>query len=275
VNLPGSVARELNGRPADFFLFSPLYTGSSVTGYRPTGEFEGGQLTLGDAMAISGAAVNPQLGYKTNRLLGFALTLFNARLGLWVENPRNVRRMGGQGISATFWQFCLFLELFSLADEKRLYVNVSDGGHVDNTGLYELLRRRCATIILSDASSDTEHGFDDLAGLIRRARIDLGIQIDIDCSPLIPDPATGLAGSHVAKGTIAYPDRGKGTQTGTLWLTKTTVTTNDPVDIKEYRIATGTFPNQSTIDQFFDEAQFESYRELGYRAGKELSKAMA
>ena len=32
------------------------------------------------------------------------------------------------------------------------------------------------------------------------------------------------------------------------------------------------FPQQSTLDQWFDEAQFESYRKLGYLIGRQLLK---
>lgn len=270
VNLPGSHATELRGRLADHFLFSPLYCGSAITGYVETTFMERSRLTLATAMAISGAAANPQLGFKTNRALAFVLAVFNARLGVWAENPGYRPRFPKAGARARFWPYYLLLELFSLADERRAYVDISDGGHTDNLGMTELLRRRCKVIIASDASADPGYHFEDLGNVIRKARIDLGVQIRIDTGPLVPDPKTGRSAAHVVIGEIEYPN-GANPIIGTLIYSKAALGKDDPPDLQEFKSGHAAFPNESTFNQFFDEDHFESYRELGYRSGKELA----
>lgn len=139
------------------------------------------------------------------------------------------------------------------------YVCLSDGGHFDNMGLYELIRRRCTFIILSDAEEDQDATCEGLANAIRRCRIDFGTDIHIDTTEI-----TGLKKSHVVRGDIRYPGDNK--PSGTLIYIKTVVTGDELPDIKEYHAKNKTFPNQSTSDQFFDETQFESYRLLGYHS---------
>lgn len=272
VNLPGSQAPELRGRAADFFLLSPLYCGSRVTGYVPTEMFERSRIGLATAMAISGAAANPQLGFKTNRALAFVMAVFDARLGVWCQNPKFVTAAGIGAARPRFWPFYLLLELWSAATEQHAHVNLSDGGHTDNLGVYELLRRRCSTIIVSDASADPGYGFEDLANVLRKARIDLGIQITLETRDLVPGASGAASSQHVVVGDIIYPGVSGPPDTGKLILTKPAVLASDPQDLREYQRAHPTFPHQATINQFFEEDQFESYRELGYQAGKELAK---
>ena len=102
-------------------------------------------------MAISGAAANPQYGLRTNRSAAFLFGLLNARVGVWMDNPR---RTTGKRPWTPHWPMYLFFDLFSATTERRRLVNVSDGGHIENLGVYELLKRRCSLIVASDASAD-------------------------------------------------------------------------------------------------------------------------
>ena len=106
-------------------------------------------------------------------------------------------------------------------------------------------------------------------GAIDPCEIDLGVQIEIDLSPVKPDSKTGLSTSHVAIGDIHYPPSSDEVETGKIIYVKTSLCSGDPTDLHEYKHLHPSFPHESTADQLFDEAQFESYRELGYRAGKQ------
>jgi|GEM_PF-2419061 len=46
-----------------------------------------------------------------------------------------------------------------------------------------------------------------------------------------------------------------------------------PADLICYKKAHISFPDQSTADQFFDEKQFEAYRELGYLIAEQMTDA--
>ncbi len=271
VNLAGSQDPALRHRKGDFFLFSPLFCGSTATTYRKTKDYEWNRVKLASAMAISGAAVNPQQGYGTNPALAFLMTLLNVRLGVWYRNPRDEpHRLRG---SRTFWPYYLLQELLSLANEERHLISLSDGGHIENLGVYELLRRRCRVIIASDASADPESTFQDLGNLVRLARIDRATYFRLDRTPLIPKHPDRLADAHFVTGDITY--EGKGRSVGRLYYVKPVLTSDDPVDLQAYRKRNDKFPHEPTTDQFFDEAQFESYRELGYRSGRAMAEAIA
>jgi hypothetical protein len=294
VNLPGSRRVELRGRRAEPFLISPLYTGSRVTNYAPTAQYEGGRVNLASAMAVSGAAANPSYGRATRPTIAFLMALLNVRLGTWVANPRHWRAppakdeaLGARARHQAsrlarpltrLWPLYLMKELLGRLDERGRSINVSDGGHVENLGAYELLRRRCALVIASDAGADPDVSFGDLANLMRMARIDFGIQILIEPEELRParregaledDPARALSRRHAITGRILYPACGaEPAFEGTLVYTKSSLLETDPADLLEYKRSHPDFPHEPTSDQFFDEAQFEAYRELGYQCGR-------
>lgn len=269
VNLPGSETLDLRGRRADFFLLSPFYCGSRVTGYVRTRDFETDRLNLASAMAVSGAATNPQYGSRTNPALAFLLALLNVRLGVWTHNPRYPYRPSRWLRQAMkFWPWYFLKELLSLADQRSRFVGLSDGGHIENLGAYELLRRRCRLIVASDAGADPSCVFEDLGNLLRKARIDLGVRIDVDPRSLAPRGWRGLSGAHAVRGTIRYATPDAAGQEGVLIYVKSALVEGDVPDLHEYRRGHPSFPHEATSDQFFDEAQFESYRELGYQSGK-------
>ncbi len=260
------------------FIFTPRYCGFSNLGiegsndsYRPTCEYakEGG-LAIGTPLSISGAAVSPNWGYHTSPTVAFLLTVFNVRLGWWLGNPaRDKWQRTGPSTGLLY----LATELFGFANANRRYVYLSDGGHFDNMGLYELVRRRCRFIIVCDGEEDHAYTFGGIGSAIRQCRADFGVEIDIDFDGLRPHEGR-RSRRHCAIGRIYYPASAKGPETcrrpmaGTLVYIKSTLTGDEPADVAEYAARTPEFPHQTTADQFFDESQFESYRRLGYHIGK-------
>lgn len=221
-----------------------------------SGESLASSLTLGSAIAISGAAVNPNMGYHSSPAVTFLLTLFDARLGWWLPNPSHVMRPRAD--SSPFFGRWLIAEMLGRTHDGGKYVHLSDGGHFENLGLYELVRRRCHFIVSVDAAADPARAFADLGNAVQKCRVDFGVDIRIDVSALRPQ-ANGLAQRSCAVGSIDYPDGSR----GTLLYLKPTLTGDEPTDIQHYASAHASFPHEPTSDQFFDEAQFESYRRLG------------
>ncbi len=270
-------------RMAESFILTPLYCGSKTTGYRATSvrrgdltsaEVEpderdlpadtelpgfGGSIRLGTAISVSGAAASPNAGYHSSPLVTILLTVFNARLGLWFGNPaRDSWRKSGPG-------FALYLvdELLGRTTDQGKYVYLSDGGHFENLGVYELVRRRCRYIIMSDAGADPDSAFWYLGGLVRKCREDFGVRIELDISPLLKPDRSSVTPWHCVVGKIHYADVDEGAAPGTLIYVKPTLTGDEPSDVRNYVVDHPKFPHESTADQFFSESQFESYRVLG------------
>ncbi len=291
LNMQGESAGALRWRNSDFFVFSKRWCGGPHTEYCLTEQLEyfAPDVHLGSAMAVSAAAAAPNMGSYTSGFLVMLMTLLNVRLGLWVPSPRRLRRMGELGMIGSgerigdrlqrWWLqlknrpsgYYLVNEMASRLDASGPYVNLSDGGHLENTGAYELLRRRCRFIIIGDAESDPEMQFGSLATLMRYASIDLGIEIEIDPGPLRLRKDKTSKG-HWAVGKIHYPAAagGKDRETGILLYVKTSVVGNESEIIREYRARHNDFPQESTADQVFEEDQFEAYRALGYHIGNAL-----
>ena len=268
VNVPASKNPELRGRSSDFFIFSRNYCGSRLTGYFPTKEWESqdGHLDLGTAMAISGAAAAPNMGTLTSPRYTFLLAVLNIRLGYWLRTPRQTfcglsTLLGFPGL------LYYFRELTCRMSEKTLSQNLSDGGHIENLGGYELLRRRCKYIIIIDGEADPEHTFGGLLNLTRMARIDLGVEIKPSLAELRLDEKR-LTKSHFSLSKIDYPNGGK----GLLLYIKSSMTGNEEEFLKKFRADNPAFPHQSTADQIFSEEQFEAYRALGEHIGHDLFK---
>lgn len=293
VILSGSERKEYRTRGGDNFILSPLFCGSDATGYQRTEQYMRNRMTLPTAMAISGAAVNPNSGVggqgvTRNFWVSMLLSLLNVRLGYWVRRPEQL-----SGPRWTIWlkQFVLFVAqgkslhpdfynpgLSSMMKgggrEDAYYVELSDGGHFDNTALYELVRRRLDVIVISDASADPDFTFADLGNAIERVRVDFGAQIrfgdpDFDIAGLIPKSGEnlimrekfGIARRGYAIGTIAYDPE----HVGIILYIKPTMVAGLPGDVYAYRAAHAEFPHQPTSNQFFEENQLEAYRELGFQ----------
>jgi hypothetical protein len=251
-------------RSSDRFLLSPLYCGSSRTLYRPTKEYMADKLQLGTAMAISGAAVSPVMGsVSPTAALSMLLTILNVRLGFWAPTPNKPR---WREESASLWPFYLLFEMTSQTNELASYCYLTDGGHFDNTGLYSLIERGCRNIVLADCGADAKPCFEDLGTAIRRCRIDFGTTIDIDLTPAMKTKPDDRQPFLV--GRITYHPRhaaalGMDEPSGVLIVLKPTVGPGDTADVRQYALQNATFPQHVTTDQWFDEAQFESYRQLG------------
>ena len=262
-------------RKATSFTASPLFCGSWNLGYRLSSEYGSSQgvgksISLGTAMAVSGAAASPNMGYHSTPAVTFLLAFFNVRLGWWLGNP------GPDGAN-TFNQSCpriavrpLLAETFGLTDANSPYVYLYDGGHFENLGLYEMVLRRCHCIVVSDASCDSARSFTDLGNAIRKIRIDQGIDIDINPELLRGEAGGRLSRAHYALGIIRYDRVDHGAPPGLLIYLKPSLTGDEPADVTEYADCHDEFPHEPTADQFFDESQFESYRSLGAHVVEEV-----
>ncbi|HKB78521.1 MAG TPA: patatin-like phospholipase family protein [Thermoanaerobaculia bacterium] len=263
LNLVSSEKLAWQERKAASFTISPLHCGSDILGYRPSARYahtpDGFGITLGTAMAVSGAAVSPNMGYHTSPALSFLLTLFNVRLGWWLGNPRRPHYVASGPDSSLV---TILAEATGHTNENSRWVYLSDGGHFDNLGLYEMVRRRCHTIVVSDAGRDPKATFEDLGNAIRKIRIDLGIPITVDDMKIHPrEPRR--PGSYFAIGTIHYGVVDDGAPNGVLVYLKPSIYGQEPIDIRNYAAQNSEFPHEATSDQWFTESQFESYRALG------------
>ncbi len=255
-------------RKAISFTSSPLHSGSYCVGYRPSSEYGGPAgkgISLGTAVAISGAAASPNMGYHSSPVVTFLLTLFNVRLGWWLGNPGPCGDRTYADANPQFAILPIVEEAFGLTSKDRPYVYLSDGGHFENLALYEMILRRCRTIVLSDAGCDEKFAFEDLGNAVRKIRIDLGVPIEFPTLSISADAATS---SHFAVGTIRYSlvdvVDGQPAPDGTIIYLKPSLCGDEPTDVRNYASSHRSFPHESTADQWFSESQFESYRVLGY-----------
>jgi hypothetical protein len=289
INLVGGKNLAWQKRKAASFAFTPEYCGFEyrndepqrdggearpVSAYAPTFAHAGDpqSLTMGLALATSGAAASPNMGYHSSPTLSFLMTVFNVRLGWWLRNPRKPHVWSNEKNRLSLRE--LLYELGGLTTDDKDWVYLSDGGHFENLGIYELVRRRCRFIIACDAGQDGDVTFEDLGNAIEKCRTDFGVNIEIDLSML--RPVDGRSGRHCAVGEIHYerlPDRdsdGLPLPTGTLVYIKTSLTGDESADVLRYAAQHPAFPHESTSDQFFDESQFESYRTLGYHVTRDV-----
>ena len=268
LSLVGGSDLAMSQRPAENFVMSRYACGSARTGYRCTAEYMSGELSLATAVAISGAAVSPNMGSKTpSAALALFLSLFNLRLGFWAPTPSG-RRWNEP--YARLWPFYVLRETLSNTGQIGTYCYLTDGGHFDNTGLYALVERGCRYIVVCDCGADPKLGFEDIGVAIRRCRIDFGAEIDLSINRFIDKSAT-----HVVWGTITYQQAHlemlrfpQAAAHGVIAWIKPAVAADDAVDVQQYRRANTDFPQQSTADQWYDESQFESYRRLGYESAR-------
>lgn len=253
-------------RKAAPFAVTPMHAGSYYLGFRESRDYGGKDgISLGTATAISGAAVSPSMGYTSSPITALLLTLFNVRLGWWLGNP-------GVAGSATYPMAepvsplrPLLSEALGLTDDQSPYVYLSDGGHFENMGVFEMVLRRCRLIVASDAGADPDYQFEDLGNAVRKIRIDLGIPIEFGEMPIRRGSAADdRSGRYCAIGRIRYSCvDGEGAPDGVLVCFKPVLRGDEPRDVLHYAVRNEPFPQESTGDQFFGESQFESYRQLG------------
>ena len=292
VNLVGGKTLAWQNRKAASFTMSPLYCGSwAVKGYRRSNGYCFGtsskkSLRLGTAMAISGAAANPNMGYYSSSIVTFLMSMVNIRLGWGLGNTgapgadKDVivwnRRVVWRTESPSIAVWPLINETLGRTDETKHFLNVSDGGHFENLALYEMVLRRCRLIILSDGAADFDFKFGEIANAIQKCKVDLGVDIRLLGSMNIRARGTkeegGLKRSRFALAEITYPEKdGDKNLKGWLLYTRPTYYAQaEPRDIMNYADSNPKFPHQSTGDQMYDEKQFEAYRGLGFLTMMEI-----
>ncbi|MBA2303817.1 MAG: patatin-like phospholipase family protein [Acidobacteria bacterium] len=273
LNLVGGDNLAWQQRRAEPFSVSPLHCGCFRLGYRRARDYGGDDgISIGTAVAISGAAASSNMGYyTTSPVLSMILTLFNVRLGWWLGNPgpagaRTYRRQSPRYSIAP-----ILAEAFGLTDDKNKYVYLSDGGHFENLALYEMVLRRCKIIVVSDGGADENYQLNDLGNAIRKIRIDLGVPIEFVDTPIWSntldaaerDEQRQRRGLYWAIGQIRYSCVDLGAEDGILLYVKPAVYGQEPQDVLHYKRSHKAFPHETTADQAFDEPQFESYRTLG------------
>lgn len=273
------------GRRVTSFTFSPYAIGGPLVGGVPTAIFERAfdgdrcarDVTLLAAVAMSGAAVAPSMGKMSRRSLTFLMALANVRLGVWVPNPGWVMRStrAGRRAFGRARPIYLYRELLGRNRVDGRYLFVTDGGHYENLGLVELLRRGCTHVYCFDASGGDP--MCQLGDAIALARSELGVEIEIDPADLRSRPLAGAGGGgsgddsidvpevaakDAVRGTISYPNG----RVGTLVYATNVVTSESPWDVHAHRQGNTDFPRNSTADQLYTDQRFESYRVLGNRA---------
>jgi hypothetical protein len=210
-------------------------------------------------MALSGAAVSPNWGYHSSPITSFIMMMFNVRLGAWLGNPEHEATWLKEGPRSSFRMFVQ--EALGWTDDRQPWIYLSDGGHFDNLGIYEMIRRRCRTILAVDSTADPNCSFADLGALIHKAFIDFGVSIDFGEINLHKRSESQRSGVYAALATIHYPP--ENSPPGTLIYIKPSFYGSEPADVRAYAAANADFPHESTLDQWFSETQFESYRALG------------
>jgi hypothetical protein len=276
-------------RKATNYVSTPLHTGGHLVGYRdsrlvasdmsvldrrrieravgPDKELlanGANGMTLGTAMAISGAAASPNWGYHSSPAISFIMMLFNVRLGWWLGNPgrtgRHWLKSGPTGNSLG-----LFLqEAFGKTSDREKYIYLSDGGHFDNLGLYEMIRRRCRHIIVCDASQDPDCTLEDLGRALRQVSVDFGVAVNFNDINLRKRGAELDNGVYCAMAEIDYPEtENENVGKCRLIYIKPGLYRDVPADVRAFAAENAKFPHDSTANQWFTESQFESYRALG------------
>ncbi len=268
-------------------LLYPAETELETVAYGPldidTTEYEGivgtrrrRDITLSAAVAMSGAAIAPSMGKMTRAPYRFLLALTNVRLGVWLPNPANMPAGcssddgGGGRLPANPRQVRLLYEVTGRHRVRSKFLYVTDGGHIENLGLLELLRRRCTTIVCLDAAGGSTTRFSTLGEAIALAASELNVTVEID--PAVMGAQTdGVNDCDHVTGTIHYPD---GT-TGTLVYGKALITAGSPWDVRAYGTKDPQFPVHPTTDQLFSGETFDAYQALGRCVGRACAAAVA
>ncbi|MBA2312086.1 MAG: hypothetical protein H0V97_04700 [Actinobacteria bacterium] len=293
-------ARTAPGRNAVTFTFEPDRVGGPEVGYIPTRHYEqvlgksrSEDITLPAAVAISGAALSPSMGHMTKRSLTFLLALVNARLGVWLPNPRLAAERHLREAVATassedpdagdfevkVWRrpkprfTWLWREMRGRNSGDGRFLYVTDGGHWENLGLVELLRRGCTKIYCFDAAGDQEETFFTIGEAIALARSELGVEIDLKPELIRPNEGSKYSATDHVYGTFRYPDPSG--REGSIVFAKAAVTEDAPWDVRAYKERDPAFPHHNLLAQMFADRTFESYRKLGYFTGCKAIATMA
>jgi hypothetical protein len=267
--------RKLASRGGDSFVITPMYVGSNATGWERTARYmlKNGPLSLASAVAASGAALDSNAAYvgvgvTRDRLISITLMLLNLRLGMWAgrpssapagrfsHEPNHITPAFRYGMTRTGYT------------KDSPFVELSDGGHFDNLGIYELVRRKLSIILVVDGEEDPSTAMPALFSVVQRVKDDFQAVIDVDKSldDLIPYKIKGYPkGARFVKfpffvAPISYHDGTK----GLLIYIKLSLTQELGFEARGYRAQNADFPHQSTADQFFSPDQIDAYLQVGY-----------
>ncbi len=276
------------------FVFSPSEIGGPLVGGMATSDYEQAiarsglrngkrpkiphrDISMLAAVAVSGAAIAPSMGKMTKAPLRFLMALGNVRLGVWLPNPRIVaqgqwraldrRRFAAQANPRPLY---LVRELLGRNSLNSRFLYVSDGGHYENLGLVELLRRGCTEIYCFDAAGGSVQTYSTLGEAIALARTEARVEIDLKPTILRGDGSLA-AGTHVV-GTFHYLDDPE--RKGRIVYVKTGVTEDAPWDVRAFGEKDTKFPVHPTFEQLYTGERFEAYRVLGAHAASKAVAAM-
>ena len=237
---------------------TPLSSGNPLFGYRSSKDYcaSTGGISLGTAMIISGAGADGDRGRHATPLVGLVQSLLAARQGLWLGNPRSdtASRKG----RSRFAFMPSVEEIFGRG--PGAYLHVSSGARFDPLGLYEMIRRRCKFIVISDAGYDPDCTLEDLGNAVRKIWIDFGVVIKLASTGLRarqrPGPST-----YCARGHIIYPEAPD--RPGILIYLKPSLDGTEPPDVRSHAAGHPLFPHERVSSWRFGEAESQSYRALG------------
>jgi hypothetical protein len=222
-------------------------------------------------MVVSGVGASSNLGARSISEMLPTLGFLNLRFGYWLRNPSRVARQTFRNIWVNFY---FLYEMCGLLNERKKSVYLTNGGHIENLGVYQLLKRRCRVIIAVDAEADSEMAFGSFSTMLRYARIDLGLEIDLPWQEIShtslatayeidqSGESKKLKGPHCAIGEITYPNG----QAGIIIYIKPSLTGDESDDVIDYKRRYPAFPHETTLDPMFSQEQFEAYRALGHHA---------
>lgn len=277
------------GRWADSFAFTEDDCGGPTIGFRRMHEYQENsgkvELTLPALMAISGAAFSPTMGRFTKWQHTFTLAMLNVRLGVWIPNPTHGyakvlpalretmetetswHRRHWAGLKMGWYEpgaLYVFREARGWGRSDARFIHVGDGGHLDNLGLIELLRRRCTRIVCFDASGKRDPLLGELGVAIALARSELGVRIEF-AEAEIEMLRRPERERPAIRGTVVYPD---GTA-GVLIVARACLSKRAPLDVQTFADRDRRFPHHGLQSQVYAEDRFEAYRALGEHAARE------
>ncbi|MSQ82001.1 MAG: hypothetical protein EXR77_03670 [Myxococcales bacterium] len=278
--------------------------GESCGAYRPVDAYTGpGGVSVAGAMSVAGAAANPNFGSQSSAAVRMLLILMNVRLGVWWGNPAH--RSNWRSTNPCNAALALLQEAVVLPGPTHAAVHLADGGHFENLGLYEMVRRRCSLLLVSDASADPSGSCDSLALSVRMCETDFGVRVRLtqvfaaSALPVTADVASvgeraaptaepgsvdlsllRIAAGGVIIGEVIYPPKVLPSgqilpaSVAKLLYCKPRVTGEEPLVVQNYHRKSALFPHESTADQWFSEAQFEAYYQLGQHVGRQVAQAL-
>ncbi|SDZ59954.1 Patatin-like phospholipase [Variovorax sp. YR266] len=262
-------------------------------------------MTLGSWMAVSGAAVAPGLGKLTRGGVAALLVFAGVRLGYWWRQPEKDKKHWSDFLTKSWGLMRETLAIFEGKEGRDWFM--TDGGHFENTGAYALLSERAEVIVVVDCGADPDYTFGDVENLVRKARIDLQADIEflrprralpgevprglasepsgfygaLHAFGSLQELASNASNACLAVARINYSDRDGVVEVGPklkrergiLLIVKPNMCKGLPIDLQNFKRAAPTFPQETTADQFFSEAQWESYFRLGQVLAQDLSPA--